>query len=276
MGNEQSTPKKKEIGHMWVLGVKLHQLTPQDLVDKFVEYGQEENREHPKQILPINVQAMNLQYWDPEYRRILKAGDTIYADGIGVILGARICGKYLRKRLTAADFIYDVCAAYGKHRLTAYFFGNKPGVAENSARVLEKMYPGFKVVGTRDGYYKEADSPKIIEQINATKPNMLLVGTGTPKQEKWIDRHLKLFRVPCLWPVGATLDYVVGEEKRAPKMFEKAEWLFRLLQNFGHKWRRYIIGNPAYLCRLARYYVLMREHEEELKKRRAGEAQGSR
>ena len=56
---------------------------------------------------------------------------------------------------------------------------------------------------------------------------------------------------------------------RTPKYFEKAEWLFRLIQNFGHKWRRYIIGNPAYLTRLAKYYVNMREHEEDLKRQAA-------
>jgi len=260
MGNAQSTPKKK-IGHVWLMGVKLHQVTLPDLIDKFVEYAAEENRARPKKIFFINVHAMNLAYYDAEYRRILRTGDTVYADGIGIILGARICGRYLQKRLTAADFIFDVCEEYARRGITAYFFGNKPGVAEKAARTLERKYPGLKIVGARHGYYKESESGQIIEEINALKPQMLLIGTGSPKQEKWLDRHYGKICVPLIWAVGATLDYIAGEEKRAPKYFEKAEWLFRLFQKFGHKWRRYLIGNAAYLTRLAKYYVRLREHE---------------
>ena len=252
--------KTKE--HAWLLGVRVHRISLDGLLEKFAEYVEEKNLDHPRKIMYVNVHCLNLAYFDAKYRCILNEADIVYPDGIGIILGARICGRYLKQRMTAADFLGDFCRDWARRGYGLYFFAGAPGVAAEAAKRLRHAVPGLRVTGTHPGYFAESDSDRIIRDINESKPDILVVGLGSPKQEKWIDRHYHKIHVPVIWPVGALLDYVVGKEKRASERFSKAEWLFRLMQNPGHKWRRYLMGNAAFIFRLAKYFILQKERED--------------
>ena len=110
-----------------------------------------------------------------------------------------------------------------------YFFGSAPGVAEKAKAKAESLYPGIKIVGVRDGFFKPADNAAIIAEIKEAQPDLLLVALGVPKQEKWIHAHLAELGVPVAIGVGGTLDVMAGVMKRAPLWMQKAklEWLFR-------------------------------------------------
>ena len=265
--------------HVWLLGVRVHRISREGLLEKFAEYVGEKNIERPRKIMYVNVHCLNLAYFDVEYRHVLNEADIVYPDGIGIILGARICGRYLKQRMTAADFLEDFCRDWAKRDYGLYFFAGAPGIASEAAGRLQRSIPSLRVTGTRAGYFDESESDRIIEEINASRPDILVLGMGSPKQEKWIDRHYHKIRVPLIWPVGALLDYIAGREKRASKKFAKAEWLFRLMQNPGHKWRRYLMGNVAFIFRLAKYFILQKEREDmcraELRKQ-AKKERGSR
>jgi len=201
-----------------------------------------------------NVHVLNVAYHNPELRRILNGADLVYCDGAGVKLGAHILGKDLPERMTGADWIYDLCQSCQKTGITLYLLGGEPGVAEEAARVLTTRYPGLNVVGTHHGHY-DHDGPEndaVIAEINALHPDILLVGFGTPLQEKWIDRHFERLQVPVVWAVGALVDFVTGKKPRAPRWMldHGLEWLYRLWMEPGRLWKRYVVGNPLFIWRV--------------------------
>ena len=121
-----------------------------------------------------------------------------------------------------------------------FFFGSKPGVAEKAKEKVEEMYPGIKIMGTHDGYFKPEDEDNIINEINESGAKILYVCLGAPKQEKWIYENRDKLKVNVCLGVGGTLDVLSGEAKRAPEIFIKLnlEWLYRIASN-PSRWGRF-------------------------------------
>jgi N-acetylglucosaminyldiphosphoundecaprenol N-acetyl-beta-D-mannosaminyltransferase len=111
---------------------------------------------------------------------------------------------------------------------------------------------GLAIVGSRDGFFDEAEEDAVRE-INKLKPNILMVGMGTPKQEKWIYNHLNELDVNLCWGVGAAFEWLSGYRKRAPRWMVECgfEWLYRLYQQPKRLWKRYLVGNLVFI-----YHVL--------------------
>ena len=114
---------------------------------------------------------------------------------------------------------------------TVYFFGGAPGVAQKAAEMMEIKYPGLKIVGVHNGYFDEKEERKIIADIKRVQPSLLLVGLGSPKQEKWIYNNLRLTGAKVAIGIGGSFDVMSGNLKRAPKIFCKLglEWFYRLI-----------------------------------------------
>lgn len=234
-----------------VLGVRVDSLSLSSLIrqiEHFVTSGGH------YRVMYANVHVLNIAYHNPELRHILNQSDLVYCDGAGVKVGARLLGCHLPERMTGADWIHDLCQTCQKTGTTLYLLGGEPGVAEEAARVLTTRYPGLNVVGTHHGYY-DHDGPEndaVIAEINALHPDILLVGFGTPLQEKWIGRHFERLQVPVVWAVGALVDFVTGKKPRAPRWMldHGLEWLYRLWTEPRRLWKRYIVGNPVFIWRV--------------------------
>jgi len=114
--------------------------------------------------------------------------------------------------------------------------------------------PGLDVVGSHHGYFEPGTphNERVLEDVNARRPNILLVGMGSPKQELWVDRYADRLDVDILWTVGALFDYVSGRVPRAPRWLADngLEWIFRLGIEPQRMWRRYLLGNPVFLSRV--------------------------
>ena len=110
------------------------------------------------------------------------------------------------------------------------------------------------VAGTRDGFFSPEDEPKVIAQIRASGAGLMLVALGNPKQEQWLDRCLGDTGARLGVGVGAFFDFQAGEVPRAPSWVNRAglEWAFRLALEPSRMWRRYLVGNPAFLARVLR------------------------
>ena len=102
-------------------------------------------------------------------------------------------------------------------------------MAEKAKAKAERLYPGIEIVGTRNGFFTEADEAAIVQEIKEAQPDILLAALGVPKQEKWLSRHLRELGVPVCIGVGGTFDVMAGVMKRAPLWMQRAklEWLFR-------------------------------------------------
>lgn len=203
-------------------------------------------------IMYLNINCMNYAYNNPRYRKTLNEADVVYCDGAGIVLGARLMGIYLPGRMTGADWIYDLCELCERKGYSLFFLGGEPGIAEKAKEVLIKRFSKLLIIGTHHGYFTKNDNDILIFKINKLRPDILLVGLGTPLQEFWIDENFHKLNVPVVWAVGAVMDFVSGKLPRAPKWMlnNGLEWLFRLLIEPSRMWKRYIIGNPLFILRV--------------------------
>jgi N-acetylglucosaminyldiphosphoundecaprenol N-acetyl-beta-D-mannosaminyltransferase len=136
-----------------------------------------------------------------------------------------------------------------------YLLGGAPGVPEAALAAIEKQVPCHTVIGKHHGYIldKPETERRVIEEINALAPDILIVGFGTPLQECWIEQHRVQLKVPVIYAIGAVMDFASGRVSRCPQWMGDAgfEWLYRLYTEPGRLLGRYIIGNPWFLSRIA-------------------------
>lgn len=200
-----------------------------------------------------NVHVLNTAATDPALRGFLNSVDLCYCDGGGVVLGAKLLGAHLPERMTGADWIWELAArAEGRWRI--FWLGGQPGVTEAAAKVLQEQHPRLHV-DTDHGFH--TDHAALIGRINACRPDIVLVGMGTPLQERWVAEHRAAIDAPVVWVLGATADFISGKVSRGPAwLHQRQEWLARLLVDPRRLCRRYLVGNVRFLGRIGRQRVL--------------------
>lgn len=174
----------------------------------------------------------------------------IVNDGVGIDIATWLIHKQkFIENLNGTDFTPAFLQAV-KNRARVFLFGAKPGIAERAAKVLEEA--GVEVVGYRHGYLSAQETPALIDQINSSDANVLLVAIGNPMQERWLLEHHQKLRAPILIGVGALLDFLAGDKPRAPTLVQKLrmEWFYRLCLEPTRLLRRYTldIGKFLALC----------------------------
>jgi N-acetylglucosaminyldiphosphoundecaprenol N-acetyl-beta-D-mannosaminyltransferase len=169
---------------------------------------------------------------DPELRWIINAADLAVPDGVGVVYASWLTAPPIRARVAGYDLIRAALRKGAASGLSVYLLGGKPGVAERAARRIERKYPGARVLGSADGYFDRKREKAIINDIREKRPDMLLVGLGMGKQEKWIGKHRSRLAAGVAIGCGGTLDVLAGGTRRAPSAFRRLglEWLYRLVK----------------------------------------------
>lgn len=223
-----------------------------DVLDRPGLLGEVERRiatAQPTTVAYLNVHVVNTAARDEALTAFLRSVDLCYADGAGIVLGARILGHRLPERMTGADWIWDLAsAAEGRWRIA--WIGGEPGVAEQAAEELRRAHPGLKLFAEH-GFHD--DSRALCARVNAFRPDIVLVGMGTPVQERWVQTWRGHLDAPVVWCLGATADFVSGKVDRGPAwLHDNQEWLARLLTEPGRLWKRYLLGNPLFLARVLR------------------------
>ena len=208
----------------------------------------------PRRVMYVNAHVINQSQERPELRAALAAADLVYCDGYGVRVAARALELPVPHRMTGADWIWSLAALCEETGRSVYLLGSEPGIAGEAAETLRARHPGLDIVGHHHGYFDPGTphADRVVEDINRCRPDILLVGMGTPKQELWVERHLDALDVSVLWTVGALFDYVSGRVPRAPGFLSDNgfEWIFRLGVEPRRMWRRYLLGNPRFISRV--------------------------
>ena len=209
-----------------ILGVPVASLTRAEAVAP-AERWMDERR--GALIATANAEMIMNATRDGELLEILRAADLVVPDGAGTVWAAHHLGHAMPERVAGYDLTQELLKRAPEKNRRVFFFGSAPGVAEKAKQKAEAVYPGIRVVGTRNGYFGEADEPEIIREIREAQPDLLLAALGVPKQEKWLKKHKAELGVPVSIGVGGTLDVMAGTAKRAPLWVQKAklEWLFR-------------------------------------------------
>ncbi|HEV2812300.1 MAG TPA: WecB/TagA/CpsF family glycosyltransferase [Solirubrobacteraceae bacterium] len=226
---------------------------PDDLLQRISGWAGTRNG-HARQVMYANAHVLNQSAENAELRGALESADLVYCDGYGVRLAAKALDRPVPHRMTGADWIWSLAALCEQTGDSVYLLGSEPGVAGQAAARLRETYRGLDVVGSHHGYFEpgSAHDDRVVEDVNQRRPNILLVGMGTPKQELWVQRNAARLDVDVLWTVGALFDVVSGKVPRAPGWLADngLEWIFRLAIEPGRMWRRYLLGNPVFIHRV--------------------------
>lgn len=210
-------------------------------------------RKKPSQIATVNPEFIMLSQSDHEFKDVLNNTELNVPDGQGLILASKITGQKLNNRVTGIDLVWALAELAEKRNYSIFLLGGRNGVAEKTKNVLLEKYPRLKIAGTFEGnpIFKKLKTEhfktlritdlkkgvkdknyEIIEKIRKTKPHILFVAYGAPKQDKFISRYKKLLNVPVMIGVGGSFDFISGNISRAPKWMRNVglEWLYRLFK----------------------------------------------
>jgi N-acetylglucosaminyldiphosphoundecaprenol N-acetyl-beta-D-mannosaminyltransferase len=234
------------------LGVKIDPVDTPELLDRVVAFACEKQTH---KVMYANADCILIAQNDPEYRKILNNAHLVYADGIGIILGAKIFGHHIQNRSTGADFMPRFCQKFADKGLKIFLLGARPGVAELAAQKLMLGCPQLQIAGTHHGYFRPFAEGRIVNSINRAKPHILLIGLGAPYQEKWIEKNYSFIEVPVIWGVGGLFDFLSGKTKRGPQLLldNGFEWLCRLCVEPRRLWKRYLIGNSMFAWKVLKW-----------------------
>ena len=211
-----------------VLGVGFDNITMEQAVEEGVRLM---NTEGAHYVVTPNPEIVETCRRDAEAMEAVTKADMVIADGIGVVYGSRILGTPLRERVPGIELAQNLMGKMAESGKSLFLLGSKPGVAEEAAVRLKETYPGLRIAGTHDGYFKE-DEP-VIREIRESGADVVFVCLGAPKQEKWMRENGAATGAHLLLGLGGCLDVFSGNVQRAPEIFQRLglEWFYRLLKN---------------------------------------------
>lgn len=199
----------------------------------------------------LNAHCFNISLKNTEYLQAIKHASVVLNDGIGIKIGAKLKGIALKENMNGTDFIPKLLNECGKANRSVFLLGGKAGVAERAKYNIEQKNPNITIVSAENGYFGKQGSQAIIDKINASSAEILIVGMGVPTQEIWLNNNVnKLANIKVAVAGGAILDFMAGEVIRAPLLIQKIgmEWFWRLALEPKRLFTRYIIGNITFLA----------------------------
>lgn len=204
----------------------------------------------------LNANNSNIADTEPAYRAALE-DFLILPDGVGVDIASKVAyGSKFPANLNGTDFIPGLLN-HMKRPLKIALLGGGPGVAADAAELFKQQTPRHDYRVISDGFFKPADLDGILGQLKDFHPDILLVAMGVPRQELFIDKHITAEHCTVASAVGALFDLHTGRVQRAPQWMRKLqmEWVHRLLQEPRRLAKRYLVGNPVFLWRVAKGWM---------------------
>ncbi|MGE5329833.1 MAG: WecB/TagA/CpsF family glycosyltransferase [Deltaproteobacteria bacterium] len=217
----------------------------------------------PVQHVVVNAAKIVMMNSNPKLRDIVNSCGMINADGQPVVWASKILGKPLPERVAGADLMLRIIKMAYKNDFSIYFFGARQEVVENVVEKFREQYPGLKVAGFRNGYFKPEENQKIIDNIRDSNADILFLGFSSPMKEYWLSENLEELKVPFCMGVGGAFDVAAGVTKRAPVWMQKngLEWLYRFIQEPKRMWKRYLVGNTKFILLLFKKLIIRDENE---------------
>lgn len=245
-----------------ILGVPIDNLDMQETVGRILEMVEEFKKDRRARLVAtVNVDFLvNSLGWaigkvrHPELLDILRRSDLVTPDGMPVVWLSRfLTRKGLKERVTGADLVPELAKACAKTDKKLFLLGGKGNVGQRAADILQKNNPDLKIAGISSPFVyvegeallgaEEEDLP-ILEEINTSGADILLIAFGNPKQEVWFERNRYKLKVPVSIGIGGTFEFITGSVSRAPVWMQKSglEWIYRITQDPKRLWKRYFIG----------------------------------
>lgn len=208
-------------------------------------------------VVTPNVDHIVMLETDVELKNIYRDASLILADGKPLLWISKWYKTPIKEKISGSDLFPLLCEMAAKKGYSMFFLGAAEGVAAKATENLKKKYNGLKIVGTYSppyGFEKdEIESEKIIDMVKEAHPDILILGLGSPKQEKFVYHYCKDLGVPISLGLGASLDFEAGNIRRAPKWMSNhgLEWLYRLIKEPKRMFKRYIIDD----CKIVKLII---------------------
>lgn len=215
-------------------------------------------RDRARYVCTGNLDHLVIADRDPDFRAAYRKADLVVADGAPVVWLSRIASRAasgtLPERVAGSDLFWELARLSGEANLRLFFLGGLPGAAARAAAAVEKRHPGARIAGTycppREAFDTREEQARIRRIVRQAAPDVLLVGFGAPKQEKWMAENKDLLGVPVAIGVGGSFELASGIRRRAPRWLRSSglEWLFRFAQEPKRLFRRYVVDDLPYLA----------------------------
>ena len=201
----------------------------------------------------VNVAKVVNMRTDEGLREAVNGCDIINIDGMGVVWGARLLGINVSERVAGVDLFFSLLELASERGESVFFLGARENVVNEAVRRIQKNYPLLKIAGWHHGYFWD-DEETVVNQIADSGATMLFVAITSPKKEQFIHRWRDRLGVKFAMGVGGTFDIVAGKTRRAPVWMQRAglEWFFRVMQEPGRMWKRYLVTNSKFIWLLIR------------------------
>lgn len=212
-------------------GIKIDNVSLEESQEKLHNLVQSKK---PSQIVTPNPEIIVAAQNDSELREIVNNAALCLPDGISMVVVSKILGNPFKERVAGIDFMMKSIVNAERLGYKIFLLGGEPGISATAAQKLKKQFPKLIIIGAENGYFK--DEQLIIDKIRSAKPDILFVGLGAGRQERWIAKNLTKLNVPVCVGVGGAMDVISGNKSRAPKIIQMLyiEWLYRL---FKEPWR---------------------------------------
>jgi N-acetylglucosaminyldiphosphoundecaprenol N-acetyl-beta-D-mannosaminyltransferase len=201
-----------------------------------------------------NAHCINVAAKHASYLSVLQQAKAVFADGTGIRKAGAKLNHPIVDNVNGTDLFPMICSECAKTDKKLYLLGGKPGVAEKCAQWANTYAHREIIAGFHDGFFSEEQTSGVLDAINASKADLLLVAMGVPRQELWLHDNLANLTVPVVMGVGGLFDFYSGTIRRSPVWMRKLgiEWVWRLMMEPKRMWRRYIIGNIEFLLRIGK------------------------
>lgn len=234
-----------------MMGVRIDNLSMEETlekVDSFITEGR------PQQHVVVNVDKLVKASRSPELRRIINECALVNVDGMPVVWASRLLGKGLKERVAGIDLYEALMRRSAEVGWRVFLLGAREEVVSAVKVIYERKYPGLIVAGYRNGYWTAEEEPCVVEEIKASRPDILFVAISSPKKEQFLGRYQAELKIPFAMGVGGTFDVAAGRVKRAPLWMQRwgLEWFYRFLQEPRRMFKRYFVDDPAFLWLLIR------------------------
>lgn len=233
-----------------MFSIDIDNLTLKEACEVVIQYAKDKNSF--KYVVTPNVDHIIKLQKDLEFKKVYKKASLVLADGKPLVWASRLLKKPLKEKVSGSDLFPIVCKRASEENLKLFFLGGKEGVAAKAAKNLKKKHNNLNVVGVYSPPFgfenSKVENKKIVRIINERKPDILFVGLGAPKQEKWIYQNLYNIKVPVSLGIGASFDFEAGTIKRAPQWLQNIgfEWLWRFFQEPKRLFKRYFIEDTKF------------------------------
>ncbi|KRD42976.1 UDP-N-acetyl-D-mannosamine transferase [Cellulomonas sp. Root930] len=197
----------------------------------------------------VNAAKVVNLHKDPLLRDSLLEADVLLADGQSVVWASRLLRHPLPERVAGIDLFEELLARADRSGRGIYLLGARPEVLAALVERIGQRFPGLRVAGSRDGYFTSEQASEVADDIAASGADMLFLGMVSPKKEMFLAAHGDRLGVPVLHGVGGSFDVLAGVTRRAPRAWQRLglEWAYRLVQEPGRLWRRYLTTNTVFI-----------------------------